>query len=162
MDKDELEKINNFTNTEMVQYLEHYCYVGNFEAVKYMLTSPNIKNPLNLYICGDNAIFQACKNGHLNIVQYLTSSPELSNHVAYSDKIDKGFIGACEKWHLDVIKYLIFDYKIEFSSEIYEYLGDSLMNDEIEEMFYVRSLHDDIDKDLSINTKDKVVKKIKI
>lgn len=162
MNPKEIDKINNFSHSQMIQYFEHYCSNGNLDAIKYILNSPDIKNPLNIYIHGDDAILQACRHGHLDVVKYITSSSELEHHVAYSDKIDEGFNWAGENGHMDIIKYLIFDYKINCSKKINEYLGQSLLCDEIEDMFNLRDLHTEINQILPVNIEHKINKKIKI
>lgn len=65
------------------------CLVGEFENVRYMLTSPHLEKYRHSWLNGTQHEFgashqgfiYACENGHLKIVEYLTSSYELQEHV---------------------------------------------------------------------------------
>lgn len=42
------------------------CDNGNIEIVRYLLTSPDLKNNANIHIHNDRGLLGACQNNHIN------------------------------------------------------------------------------------------------
>ena len=83
------------------------CENGEFENVKYLLTSPDLKENADIHADDDWGFIFACQNGHLDIVKYLLTSPDLKEHADIHAEDDLGFIYACSKGNLDIVKYLL-------------------------------------------------------
>lgn len=91
------------------------AYVGAFEILKLLLTSPELTEHADINYKrhnGENTLLIACKWGYLEIVKYLLTSPELKNHSSINGKDNKGnniLISACESENLELVKYLVED-----------------------------------------------------
>jgi len=123
------------------------CAYGHLDIVKYLLTSPNVKNPPDIGVKNLLGFELACMNNHSKIIQYLTSSPELKYHVNKDDLEDSHFNLCLKNNKLEVLKHLIFDLNIEKNKNISIYLLQT-PNEEVEQMFKIRGLHNNIALDL--------------
>ena len=100
----------------------------------------------------DEVFVSACSAGDLDVVKYLLESDELKEHADIHAENDFGFILACNNGHLDVIKWLIFDYNIEKTKEISNFLKSNKDDDfvaQVKEMFASRDLKEDLSKSLN-------------
>ena len=99
------------------------CLQGEFEKVKYLLTSPDLKIHANIHTEGDNGLMVAFKKSHLNIIKYLLTSPELKEHANIYVNQSAPFITSCIYSNNEVLEYLIFDYKVDQNEHITEFLN---------------------------------------
>jgi ankyrin repeat protein len=86
------------------------CSNGNLDEVKYLLTSPELKEHAEIHYYEDDALAEACWNGHLEIVKYLLTSPDLKEHSNLNDHENNncdGLLNACGAGHLEIVKYLL-------------------------------------------------------
>ena len=83
------------------------CQNGHLELVKYLLTSPDLKEHANINYKDDNGFKWACRNEHFDIVKYLTSSPDLKDKIDIHLKNDLVFVNACANGQINVIKFLL-------------------------------------------------------
>jgi hypothetical protein len=69
--KNELIEKFKSCNKEQLDYeLMNYCQEGNLEVVKYLMSSPDLKEKPNMYAENDFAFKRALMGEHLDIVQY--------------------------------------------------------------------------------------------
>jgi ankyrin repeat protein len=129
------------------------CYQGNLELAKFVLTYPSLKNHANIHANDDLSLNHACSEGHLEIVKYLLSSSDLKEHIDIHSDNDIAFRVACSCEQLEVIKYFIFDYNINETKHIKNYLKRK-PNEKVENMFKIREVNKNLEKDLSTNQKN--------
>jgi hypothetical protein len=92
------------------------CLIGEFNNVRYLLTSPHLDKYKSSWLNGvqhefgssHQGFIYACENGHLKIVEYLTSSYELKEHVDIN-LVDRKIRIKSE----DVLRYLVSKFKLE-------------------------------------------------
>ena len=97
------------------------CEKGDLKLVKYLLTSPEIKEAghdfANLHENEEEGFRWACSNGHLEVVKYLLISPDLieAGHTFANVHAvdDDGFRVACSNQHWNVVRWLVMDYGIK-------------------------------------------------
>lgn len=138
------------------------CYKGHLDIVKFLLTSSELLEKPNINAGHDNddsGIYHACKEGYVEMVKYLLTSPDLQEHANIHENKDSIFRTICLDGNSQMIQYLIFDYNIEKTEYIDNFLkGNRLF--EIDSMFEKRDLNNSLLKDLAPNLINK--KKIKI
>lgn len=137
----------NLTNKKIEEKFIKYCNSGHLDIVKYLLTSPDLKEHVDIHACNDGGFQWACLNGHLDIVQYLLTSPELKDHVNIHTAKDYGFQWSGINNHFNIIQYLILDMNIKKTKDIQEYLKE-YPNEQIENMFKLRDLNKKLEKEL--------------
>jgi ankyrin repeat protein len=88
------------------------CLDGEFEKVKYLLTSPELKLHAQAQ-CHDGdydlsfPLKQAAFNGNFEIVKYLLTSSDLKEHADIHFENDDAFYMACIRGHLDIVTYML-------------------------------------------------------
>jgi hypothetical protein len=92
------------------------CLDGHLDKVRYLLTSPNLKEHARVSHNKYQGFLEACERGHFEIVRYLIQAPELATHIT-SDNLKDGLKSACFYKNLDIVKYLILDCDIAFNDE---------------------------------------------
>ena len=104
-DKTHYEKNNAFLEA---------CNDGDFEKIKFLLTSPQLEDHANIDVYESESNFNgylyACKNGRIDIVKYLLASPELRYHQSIHSVNSMGETGlqlACKYGHVDIVDYLL-------------------------------------------------------
>lgn len=144
---------------------------GHFALVDYLLTSPELEEKADIHTREDWAIIAACQNGHIDIVKYLLTSPKLTEHAnihAQNDEPFKlvfsdlnGYNKYTQKTAHELIEYFIFEYQIDYTEDIYEFL-----NYDIEpyityrKMFEIREMKNNLTQDLETTNKPKHRNKI--
>lgn len=97
---------------ELNNFLIKACLDGDFEKVKYLLTSPDLKNHAQPQ-CDDGdydklfPLKQAAFNGHFEIIKYLLTSPDLKEHADIHFENEEAFQIACIRGHLNIVKYML-------------------------------------------------------
>jgi hypothetical protein len=120
----------------------------NLESVKYLLTSPELKVHPDIHFKQNSALYEAFIADRLDIANYLLTSPDLKEHANIHANDDICFTNMCSVEKYSVIEYLIFDYKIERTQTINEFLTNweqSLVVD----MFNKRTLNQELEKELN-------------
>lgn len=126
------------------------CYSGDVNFIKYLLSPPkyHLFNDINITL--NAALKEASEGGNLEVVKYLLTTPELKDKVDLHYSSDAIFKAACKENKLEVLKYLIFDLNIEKTSCINQYLSEN-PNQEIENLFKIRTISQELTTDLPIN-----------
>jgi ankyrin repeat protein len=83
------------------------CACGRLEVVRYLLTSKDLKNNIDIEIDNNAGLRWACEYNQLEVVEYLLTSSELSVHANISASDNFGFIKACEEGYLDIVQLLL-------------------------------------------------------
>ena len=90
---------------------------NRIELVKFLLTSPNLKEHANLHAHNNRAFIWACEYGNLEIMDYLLHSSELKVHANINDISyykQLAFLAACSEGKLEVLKYLKSQPELDF------------------------------------------------
>ena len=118
------EKYKKLNQKELNEQFIDACKNDDLEVIKFLLTSPKLKEHADIHASNDEGFRSACAQGHLEVVKYLLTSPELKEHADIHAKDDEGFIWACKNGHLELVKYLL------TSAELKEHADVHADNDE--------------------------------
>lgn len=132
------------------QKLSTACENGELNKVRYLLTSEEFADWINIHTSYDFPFRIACRNGHLEVARYLATSPELKEHSIINTDEDYAFKWAEYNKHYHIIKFLIFELNIERSTAIENYLNAEKC-EEIKQMFAIRDLNAELQKNLPDN-----------
>ena len=156
-------KYKTLTPKQLNEVFIDSCEKGHLEIVKYLLTSPDLKEHADIHAKNDYGFRWACEQGYLEVVKYLLTGTDLKEHANIHAQDDLGFRWACEQGYLEVIKYLIIDMNIDKKNYIETYLNENKDNKYVQqaiELFNTRDLHHQLNENIKDN-KEKV-KKMKI
>lgn len=154
----ELQKHANIHAQDDASLIEA-CRYGKLEIIKFLLTSTDLKEHAYVNAQQNQALTYACNFGYFDIIKYLLTSSELKEHADI--KNNKSFLNACEKGHLEIIEYFIFDFHIELTNEIKQYLINEEESD-ISMMFEKRNFHEKLHTKFNNNNNPNIPYKIKI
>lgn len=135
------------------------CFDGNMDAVKYFLTSPDVKEHIDIHYDNDDGLFHACNTGKFEVIKYLLTSPELKEHANIHADNDWIFSAIYAKKRTDVIRFLVFDMNIEKTKEIQRQL-DYAPDVEVINMFKIRELNQQLEQSLSTDRARKKTPKL--
>lgn len=143
------EKYKGIDNEDLEMYFILACNNNNMEEVKYFLTSPELEYHPSL-IVENEPLRLACFNNFVEMTKYFLTSPDLKEHAnIYVDEAD-AFQKACKNESIDVLQYLVFEFNINETPEIKEYLNttNTKFNDTVKNMFVLRELNKNLTEDL--------------
>lgn len=105
-----------------------------------------------------------CFYEDFNEVKYLLTSPELILRPNLHFKEDEAFKFLLDDENLEILKYLIIEHNMERTQDIIEIMekNPSQFSKRINELFIARGLNEELERELSIDNKNKIVKKAKI
>jgi hypothetical protein len=107
MKKSYFDKFNDLSQEELNKELESACKKNDLDAIKYLLTSPELKIHADIH-SGRNAVFRiACVYGHLDIVRYLLTDKNLKEKIDIHIDDDIGLALAASYGELKIVKYLL-------------------------------------------------------
>ena len=161
INKKTIELYKTLTQEQLNKVFIDSCYEGRLEVVKYLLTSPDLKEHADIHAQDDYGFRTACVNGHLEVVKYLLTSPELKEHADIHADNDYGFRLACANGQLEIVKFLILDMSIEKTKHIEDYLNKSQDNKcvkEAIELFKIRQFNQKLNNDLEHKEKKNKLK----
>lgn len=105
---DELFKIyGDLSQHQLDAAFKYHSENGELEIVKYLLTSPDLKNNANIHAGDDAALSSACLKGRLDVVEYLLTSPNLKEHANLEAYGSRPFVWACIGKQFAVVDYLM-------------------------------------------------------
>lgn len=125
------------------------CFHNNLEVLKFLVSIRDI----NIHTENDYPIRIACDKGYLELIEFLLTSQELKEHSDIHALEDYALKIASGMKRNDVIDYLIFNYQIEMTKSIQQYIkaekelfGHSML----EPLFNRRELNKNLKKELEI------------
>ena len=161
INKKTIELYKTLTPKQLNEVFIDSCSNGYLEVVKYLLTSPDLKEHADIDADNDYGFRLACENGHLEVVKYLLTSPDLKEHADIHADNDSGFRWACSHGQLEVVKFLILDMSIEKTKHIEDYLNKNQDNKcvkEAIELFQIREFNQKLNANLEHKEKQNKLK----
>jgi ankyrin repeat protein len=101
------DKYKNYSKNELTDELLVACQNGELELVKYLLTSPELKNKPDVNINFGAPLIWAAQFNGIDIVKYLLTSEELPKKANIKKSGGKALILACINGNPDIVKYLL-------------------------------------------------------
>ncbi len=147
-------------STKLNNALIHFCAYDKIEPIKYVLTSPDLVIHANIHgnkYKKDYPLANAFLQNHWNIVDYLLYSNDLKEHADINSASLIIIKNAITYKHPDTIKKLIFDYNIQVTQEIDDFLTNSNLRypreicQQIREMFEIKKTNDELNSELKNN-----------
>lgn len=135
------------------------CENEHLDIVKFLLTYPDFKNDVDIHAAKKEDFLIACESGNLDVVKYMLTYPEFKEHSDIHSQEDSPFIFASKCGHLKIIRFFIFDMDIEKTEYIEEHLRQN-QNTETENMFKLRDVNKQLQNELNVS--DITPKKYKI
>jgi hypothetical protein len=117
------ERLNTLEQSKLDQHLIEACFVADLDAVKYLLTSPELERHASIKGWDEEAFIVACRTNNIELVDYMLRSPDLKEHANVHTWRDMVFQEACDSKDIELLNYLIFDFKIDKTEAISTYLG---------------------------------------
>ena len=71
INKKTIELYKTLTPKQLNEVFIDSCENGYLEVVKYLLTSPDLKEHADIHARSDDGFRSACRNGHLEVIKYL-------------------------------------------------------------------------------------------
>lgn len=119
------------------------CSFGDLNVVNLLESDiENLQDSLNL------GLQWASANGHIEVVHYLLTSPICKEKINIHHNNDSTMKSACMENRINIIEYLIFDYNIEKTNEIINYMAEYDL-DNIQNFFVKRELKEKLTEDLT-------------
>lgn len=100
-------KKSRFIKLSVEDVFNNLCRNGHLHIIKYLLTSPNLKDFHDTHTKYTSWIAPTCQRGYLDIIQYLFTSPELKNHPDIHTNNDVALRSACEFYQFNIVDFLI-------------------------------------------------------
>lgn len=127
------------------------------EIVKYLLTSPKCSFAFE-HKEHQKTFHDACYFGNLNLCKFLLDSPKLKNHADVNGTIgeydsysyNNGVVAAIQGKQLETLRFLIFDMNATKPKSINKILNKK-ENQEIKNMFTIRDVGTQLEKELTTN-----------
>jgi ankyrin repeat protein len=140
--------------------LKQACEKGFLDLVKFLLNKSELVEYIDINYKNGKPLICASAYGHLDIVKYLLTSPELMEHADIHIDNDLPFAFAAQLKQLHVLSYFILEINIPRTEHINQYLNN-YPNPKIEQIFELRKINNDLNKDL-ISNKYNSNKKLKL
>lgn len=150
------EKYKGMANEDLEMFFILACSNNNLEEVKYLLTSAELEEHPSLTV--DNEPLRlACFSNYLEMTKYFLTSPDLKEHADIYTNHAEAFEKACQGESMDVLQYLVFEFHIDETPEIKEYLNttDTKFNQTVKNMFALRNLNKDLTNELYSESNNK-------
>lgn len=131
---------------------------NHIDAIKILLTSPELKQNANINISDSEALFISCSQDNLNLVRYLLLSDELKVKADMYAQNCRCLLKAFDKNCGQVVQFLLYDMQIKVSPTFYENTSNkndyTLFNDknklkELTHMIEKRDLYFSLNNKLS-------------
>jgi hypothetical protein len=147
----ELKKRVQFSYNDY-ECLTDAAFYRSTEIVKYLTSSPELTDHIDIQVKSNYALKISCENGNLELIKYILTDQNLKNRPSIHVHNDIVFQIVCENSRLNIVKYFLFDQNMEKTKEISEYLESHTYNPfvlEVMELFKKRDLAFHLEEDLS-------------
>jgi hypothetical protein len=131
------------------------CLKGNVDIIDYFYSLPQLKERFDSLTNHNFFMLTACEHGQTEVVKYFLTSPYLKESFINYD-INKAFKIACDNNQSTVIEYFIFEYNIEETPFIKNYL-EHKPDPTVKNLFINRDLNQGLHSELSGN--DSIINK---
>jgi hypothetical protein len=96
---------NQISIYEINQDMKTFFYAKEFDLVKYLLTSPDLKHHADINFSHDFLFEHASMYGYTDLIKFILETPTLNRTKSLKDSCISGMHYAVEKGHLDTIQY---------------------------------------------------------
>ncbi len=155
-------KYSKLNQDELNGNLIESCRKGELEAVKYLLTSPELKTHADIFCQDYYCLITAAICNHLNIVKYLLTSPDLKYKANVHANEDRVFIASLNHENKDLMMFLVQDMNIQKTKNIKAALKNSESKEIILKMFKTKTLAEKLNKELDLPIISNNNKKLKL
>lgn len=107
MNEEKNKKYQIFNIKTLNSRFHNACCNGSLPIIEYLLTSPELKQNVDIHHEHDFVFRRACRDGHLDIIIFLLTSPKLKEHADIHVNNDIAFRTACEYGQLEIVEYLL-------------------------------------------------------
>lgn len=135
---------------------------GHLDIVKYLLTSTDLKIPINIHnkdIDGWDALISACRNEHLEVVKYLLTSNDIEENSDMYVRVPNYhniLIMSVYFKHYNIVDFLLFDMNMDIDEKTLNWLEGKNkkkeMYKDIIEKIQIRDLKNTLDINLQPTT----------
>jgi ankyrin repeat protein len=94
------------------------CLDGDLDKVRYLLTSPDLKEHAKVSHNKYQGFLEACERGYFEIVRYLLSSPEINEHADINANEGQALAIAIGYDHREIMEYLLFSSDLKEHADI--------------------------------------------
>ncbi len=160
-------ELNIHANIHYSEGLALFCGINqeNLEVVKYLLSSSELKEHASIQNKNNQALGISCYLANFELVKFLLSAPELKEHADFFAEKAHFFKLCCEQESYEIIHYLIFEYNLEKTEDIQQYLNaypspSWTFLDKVRDMFEMRDFKVKLENSLEEknNTDNKKIK----
>jgi ankyrin repeat protein len=146
----------NVTSRAKQSAFNYAASEGHLHIVKYLLRK-EFRKSIDLKFNANEALQQAISNNHLEVVKYLLETLETKKHI----NVNENIVNYCSLAPLETLQYLIFDYKMDISKHVNDFMNNShfiTKKPYAIKLFQYYQLEKEIGGDLNVNTKEKKIK----
>ena len=115
--KKTIELYKTLTPKQLNEVFIDSCENGYLEVVKYLLTSPNLKEHADIHADNDSGFSLACANGQLEIVKFLILDMSIEKTKHIEDYLNKNQDNKCVKEAIELFKIREFNQKLNANLE---------------------------------------------
>ena len=105
-------KYKTLTPEQLNKVFINSCQKGHLEIVKYLLTSPDLKEHANIHAQDDSGFRLACFDGHLEVVKYLILDMSIEKTKTIEDYLNENQDNKCVKEAIELFKIREFNQKL--------------------------------------------------
>ena len=105
-------KYKTLTPKQLNEVFISSCQKGHLEIVKYLLTSPDLKEHANIHADNDEGFIWACAYGQLEVVKYLIQDMSIEKTKHIEDYLNKNQDNKCVKEAIELFKIRDFNQKL--------------------------------------------------
>ena len=110
-------KYKTLTQKQLNEVFINSCQNGYLEVVKYLLTSPDLKEHANIHAQDDLGFRWACARGHLEVVKFLILDMSIEKTKHIEDYLNKNQDNKCVKEAIELFKIREFNQKLNANLE---------------------------------------------
>ena len=117
INKKTIELYKTLTQEQLNEVFIDSCEKGHLEVVKYLLTSPNLKEHADIHADNDSGFRWACSDGQLEVVKFLILDMSIEKTKHIEDYLNKNQDNKCVKEAIELFKIREFNQKLNANLE---------------------------------------------